>query len=52
MSNFDVFLIIKLVIATPQTNNTRRKLRSSAFQRYQGLRVVDRVFVVIYYLPH
>jgi len=42
------FLINKLVNATPQTNSTYRKLRSSAFQQYQGLGVADRVFLVKY----
>ena len=46
------FLINKLVSVTPQTHNTRRKLRSSAFQRYQGLGVADRVFEVKYWVPH
>ena len=38
----------KLVSATPQTKNTMRKLRSSALKWYQGLGVLDRVFVVKY----
>ena len=46
VSNFEGFLINKLVSATPQTNNTRRKPRSSAFQRYQGQGVTDIVVVV------
>ena len=40
------FLINKLVSATPQTNNTWRKLRSSAF--HQGLGVADRDFIAKY----
>ncbi len=42
------FLINKLVSVTPLTNNTWRKLRSSAFQQYQGLGVADRVFITKY----
>ncbi len=38
----------KLVNSTPQTNNTCRKRRVSAFQQYEGWGVVDRVFLSKY----
>ncbi len=38
-------LVNKLVSLTPQTNNTCRKLRVSAFQWYKGWGVADRVFL-------
>ncbi len=38
-------LVNKLVSLTPQTKNTCRKLRVSAFQRYKGWGVTDRVFL-------
>ncbi len=41
-------LVNKLVSLTPQTNNTCRKLRGSAFQRYKGWGVADRVFLSKY----
>ncbi len=41
-------LVNKLVGLTPQTNNTCRKLRVSAFQRYKGWGVADRVFLSKY----
>jgi hypothetical protein len=38
-------LFNKLVVLTPQTNCTWRKLRVSAFQQYNGWGVADRVFI-------
>ncbi len=43
-------LVNKLVSLTPQTNNTCRKLRVSAFQWYKSLGVADRVFITKYSL--
>ena len=42
---FWCYLVNKIVSVTPKTNITWRKLRVSAFQRYQGLGVADRVFM-------
>ncbi len=43
------FLFNKIPRLIPKTNNTWRKLRSLAFQRYKSLGVVDRVFLLKYY---
>ena len=46
--NFDTFYLIKRLYWPPPNFNTVRKLRFSAFQRYRGLGVADRVFLTKY----
>jgi hypothetical protein len=46
--NFDAFDLIKYPIQHPKLITHWKKLRSSAFQWYKGLGVVDRVFSIKY----
>jgi hypothetical protein len=48
LPQFQRNLFNELTSMTPQTNNTCRKLRVSAFQQSYGLGVADRVFMVKY----
>ncbi len=43
--NFDTFYLMKYPFWLPPNPNTVGKLRPSAFQRYKGLGVADRVFL-------